>query len=257
MGDNKGFITLHRKIIDWEWYDDVNTFKLFIHMLLKANHSGKQWRGIEIERGSFVTSISSLASETGLTSQQVRTSIKKLKSTNEITSQTTNRNTLIIVLKYSVYQDYDIDSNKQNNTPNNKQITNKQHSNNKQVTTTNNVNNDNNDNSTLKEKNTKKEKSYFENEELNQTFLDFIEHRKKMKSPMTEIAISRMVSKLFNIAKTDGERIEILNESIINGWKGIFELKPKSSKSSNPFLDKIKERSSNDIIDIQNNHRND
>lgn len=134
MSRKEGFITLHRKIIDWEWYTDLPTFKLFIHMLLMANHTENQWRGKVIQRGSFMTSIANLSSQTGLSIQQVRTSIKRLKSTNEITSISTNRNTLITVLKYNDYQDNSDKPNKLSNKVSNKQATNKQQTNNKQIT---------------------------------------------------------------------------------------------------------------------------
>ena len=31
-----GWIKIHRKITEWEWYDDVNTFRLFMHLILKS-----------------------------------------------------------------------------------------------------------------------------------------------------------------------------------------------------------------------------
>ena len=39
-----GYIKLHRSIMDWRWYDDPNTFRMFVHLLLKANHAAKDWR---------------------------------------------------------------------------------------------------------------------------------------------------------------------------------------------------------------------
>ena len=33
----EGFINLHRKILDWEWYDDINVFRVFTHLLLTVN----------------------------------------------------------------------------------------------------------------------------------------------------------------------------------------------------------------------------
>ena len=133
----EGFIQLHRKIMCWDWYDDLNTFKLFIHCLLKANHKDKNWRGNTVKRGTFITSTEKLSKETGLTIQQVRTSLKKLEKTSEINKQTTNLNTCISMVNYNSYQGH------------NKQTTNKQQTNNKQVTTTNNDNNDNNEYKTI------------------------------------------------------------------------------------------------------------
>lgn len=139
--ENKGFVSLWRCITEWEWYADVNTFKLFMHCLLKANYKNKSWQGIEIKRGSFITSLDNLAFETGLTKMQVRTAIKKLKLTHEITCETTSRYSTITVNNYNLYQ--------QSNTQDNTQITYKQHTDNIRVTLTNNDNNVNNENNIL------------------------------------------------------------------------------------------------------------
>jgi hypothetical protein len=105
-------------MLEWEWYNDVNTFRLFTHLLFKANWEDKKWCGVIVKRGEIITSLSTLAEQTGLTLQQVRTSISKLQSTNEITSKTTNKYSIISITNYNNYQD--------SNTQNNKQITNKQ-----------------------------------------------------------------------------------------------------------------------------------
>ena len=81
----EGWVKLHRKMINWEWYQDTNTFKLFCHFLLIANVADKKWKGITIKRGQFVRTLANLAVETGLTIDEVRTAIKHLESTNEIT----------------------------------------------------------------------------------------------------------------------------------------------------------------------------
>ena len=128
MNDDKSFIKVHRKMLKWEWYNDINTKVLFIHLLLIANWEDKKWQGLLIERGSVVTSIKNLSQQTKLSIQKVRTSLDKLKSTNEITIKTTNKYTVISINNYDLYQ--------QNNKQNNKQVTNKQQTNNKQITTT-------------------------------------------------------------------------------------------------------------------------
>jgi regulator of replication initiation timing len=103
MGDI-GWIKLHRKLIDWEWYKDVNTFKLFIHILLKANIEPKHWQGHLIKRGQILTSIKSLSNETGLTEKQVRTALNKLEKTKEVGKQTTSQNTTLTMINYELYQ---------------------------------------------------------------------------------------------------------------------------------------------------------
>lgn len=119
-----GWIKLHRSILEWEWYNDNNTKIVFLHLLLTANHKEKKWQGITIKRGQKLTSLQHLAEETNLSMQQVRTALDKLKSTNEITTKSTNKNTLITVEKYSNYQDKDEDNNKQDNIRRNNRTTN-------------------------------------------------------------------------------------------------------------------------------------
>ena len=131
----EGWIKLHRKLLEWEWYRDNNVKIVFLHLLLIANHTEQKWQGRTISRGQKITSIEHLAKETNLSVMQVRTALKKLKSTNEITIETTNKNTLITIEKYNDYQLKEFENNKQNNKPYNNEITNKQQTNNKQITT--------------------------------------------------------------------------------------------------------------------------
>jgi hypothetical protein len=127
MTNQQGWIKLHRQILEWEWYSDNNCFRLFLHLLLKANHKEKRFKGIELKVGSIVTSRDLLARETGLTSQQIRTALTKLISTNEITSKTSSQGTIIQIVSYEKYQ---VSTN---------EITNEQPTSNQQLTTNNNV----------------------------------------------------------------------------------------------------------------------
>jgi hypothetical protein len=102
-----GWIRLHRSIIDWEWYSDPNTSRLFIHCLLRANHEDVKWRGHEIKRGQFLTSLETLSNETSLSVSQIRTAIKKLEVTSELASKSQARCRMITVLKYNLYQSDD------------------------------------------------------------------------------------------------------------------------------------------------------
>lgn len=99
-----GYIKLHRKMTEWEWYKDIPTKTLYIHLLLKANWSPINYQGVEIESGTVVTTIKELSDETHLSIQQTRTAISHLKSTNEITIKSTNKKTLIHIEKWGTYQ---------------------------------------------------------------------------------------------------------------------------------------------------------
>ena len=130
---NNGFILLHRSILEWEWYSDTNTKNLFIHCLLKANFEEKKWQGTLIKRGEFITSVDTLATEIRLSPQMIRTSLSKLKSTNEISVESTNKGTRITICKYDSYQDIKKHSNKRTTSA----VTNEQQTDNKPSTTTN------------------------------------------------------------------------------------------------------------------------
>lgn len=104
LGESKSWIKIYRKFLEWEWYDDTNTKILFLHLLLKANYKDKQWRGITIKRGQVLTGRFKLSKELGISEQMVRTSLTKLKSTNEITNETTSQYTVITIKNYNEYQ---------------------------------------------------------------------------------------------------------------------------------------------------------
>lgn len=100
-----GFIVIHRQIIDWEWYRNDNTFRLFIHLLLKANYEYGRFEGKVISRGQLVTSLPSLAKELDFTIQQARTALSHLISTGEITSKAYQKYRVITIVNYDKYQD--------------------------------------------------------------------------------------------------------------------------------------------------------
>ena len=132
------YIRLFRKFTKWEWYDDANTMRVFLHCLLNANYSDKKWRGILVKRGSFLTGRRKLAVSLNLTEMQIRTALNKLKSTSEITIETTSEYSIITINNWDSYQP--------NNQPLNQQITNEQPTNNQRVTTTNKDNKENKEN---------------------------------------------------------------------------------------------------------------
>ncbi|WP_052184253.1 hypothetical protein [Psychroserpens sp. Hel_I_66] len=138
---NTGFIMLHREIMEWEWYTDVNTCRLFIHCLLKINYSQKRWQGITVNQGEFITSYEKLAVETGLTVSKVRTAFSKLISTNAVSVETTTTYTKVKIPKFADFivnsTTNDTHINKPNDKQNSKPITINSQTNNNQLTTTN------------------------------------------------------------------------------------------------------------------------
>ena len=132
----KGFIVLHKKLLNWEWYTDANTYRLFIHLLLKANYTDKKWRGKLIKRGQLVTSLDHLKTELQLSIQQMRTGLDKLVMTENIIKEATNNFTLITIVNYDYYQKTKKFIDKSTNKPTSTKTTIQQQSSNNQITTT-------------------------------------------------------------------------------------------------------------------------
>lgn len=98
------YVKISRKILDWEWYTDINTKVLFLHILLKANWKPSRFQGTEVPRGSLVTSQQNMAAETGLTIKNVRTALKHLKNTGEVAVSRHPKFSVITVKNYNQYQ---------------------------------------------------------------------------------------------------------------------------------------------------------
>ena len=98
------YIKLSRNILEWEWWHDINTFRVFIFLLLKANWKDGTWKGVMVKRGSYISSLDKLAEDTDLTRDEVRTVIKHLIKTKEITTHATRKYTVFTVVNYDFYQ---------------------------------------------------------------------------------------------------------------------------------------------------------
>lgn len=107
------YLKLHRKMLNWGWYDDINTKVVFLHCLLKTNWLPGEWHGIEYKAGEFITSLETLSNETHLSISQVRTAIKHLEMTGEITSKSQGKCRLITVNNWDAYQGSDKEDDKE------------------------------------------------------------------------------------------------------------------------------------------------
>ena len=126
----EGWISLHRKFLSWEWFDKPEMVQLFIWLLLNANYADTKWQGKVIKRGQMLTTTPKIMEALRLTEQQTRTCIGRLKSTGEITCNSTNKYTIITICNYDRYQDDNFTSNGQNNGQSNTPATDKQRTNN-------------------------------------------------------------------------------------------------------------------------------
>jgi biotin operon repressor len=137
---NNGFITLHRRILDWQWYSDANVSRVFLHILLSANHKDRKWKTINIKRGQLATSYDSISVKLGLTARQVRTAISKLKKSGECVTRRSGLFLLVTVVKYDDYQNNRVEEVTRSVTRKSPES----HENVTRMSINNNVNNDNN-----------------------------------------------------------------------------------------------------------------
>lgn len=99
-----GFVVLYRSILNWEWYNDANTFRLFVHLILTANYTSAKWKNRQIDVGQRITSLTKLSQELNLSIKQIRTCLKHLEQTGEVALETSSQYTLITINNYEKYQ---------------------------------------------------------------------------------------------------------------------------------------------------------
>lgn len=240
MAETSTFVKLDRNILKWRWYKDETTFRLFVHLIINANISDCGFEKITVRRGQLVTSYPHLAYDLGVSVKKIRTALNHLKETGEVAVSSCSKYSVITVLNYDKYQ-----SNGQSNgQPEGSQRADKGQSKGRQG-------------ATIKEykelKNGKKERNIRDafvefadgDEVLLQALRDFEQMRKTIKAPLTERAKTILLSKLQTFPRN--QWAEILNQSVLNGWKSIYPLdrnKKQDSftlsngmKTTNPFLE--------------------
>ena len=104
MQKELGWICLHRSLLEWEWYSDISTTRLWIHCLLKASHKDLIYKNIEVPRGSFCTTLPKLQSETKISARTLRTCLAKLILTGNIENKATNKYRLISIVNFEKFQ---------------------------------------------------------------------------------------------------------------------------------------------------------
>ena len=184
----KGFILLHRSFLDWEWYKVPSVRIVFEYCLMRANYTDTKIQGIKLKRGQFLTSIPTIAEANGITIQNVRTALKKLEDSGNLTRTTHSKYSIITVVNYNEYQisNSQLTDNQQSA---NSQLTDNQQSANSQLTTDNKNNTKN-----------KKERN--------------IKERKKFVPPTVEEAKAYISEKHLNV-----DPVRFVNYYESTGWK--------------------------------------
>lgn len=71
--------------------------------------------------------------------------------------------------------------------------------------------------------------AYTENEELRKALREYIQMRTAIRKKMTNRALELAFMELDKLARTDAEKVAIVNQSIMNSWQGLFALKENST----------------------------
>ena len=133
-----GYIKIDRKILEWKWYKNEHTKTVFFHCLLKANWKDGTFEEKNVPIGSFISSIQKLSDELSLTQREIRTAIKHLKMTGEMTVTPYSKYSVFTINNYSKYQLCDKQNDKQvtgKRQASDRQATSKCQTDDKQVTT--------------------------------------------------------------------------------------------------------------------------
>jgi len=140
-----GYVKLYRKSLNSSVWKNPVVWMVWSWCLMKANHEPHNFpfngTDIEIKRGQFITGIFKAIKEIPISAQNHRTAITYLKSTNRITVKSTNKFSLITIIKWEQYQSNDIKLTSKLTD----KLTNHSQATNKPLTTYKNDKNDNNE----------------------------------------------------------------------------------------------------------------
>lgn len=228
-----GYILLSRRITESGIWDKPPLYiKVWVYLLSLAQH--KEFKNLK--RGQLRTSIPEIIEACSWkvgyrierpSKDQVYKILEWLRSVNEGGNESKTKATMITTTKathgllinidnYCIYQDSK--SYEANDEANDERVTKAERKQRQGDNINKNVNKDNNDkNEVIKE--------YTSNPLLLESLNDFIKMRKANKGAFTDKALTLLLGKLDKLAKTDQQKIDLLNESILNGWKGIFPIK--------------------------------
>jgi len=238
----QGWISLHRSIQEnFVWKDKpFNRGAAWIDLILLANHEARKMSSgghlITVERGQLFTSSVSLSEKWGWSRGKVERFLELLESDQMIERKRTSNGQLITLVNYSFYQDGGQKTDTKR-TSNGQQTDSRRTSNGQQTDTNNNDNNENNVNNGNNETKKSAPRCYFPKDvRLETVFQEFLAMRKRMKKKDTDYAIKLLLSKLERMSTDPDVQAKIIEQSIMNGWIGIFELKDETKKQNRDLL---------------------
>ncbi len=164
---------------------------------------------MNLRSGQFITGRKALEAATGIEQSKCERLLKLFKTTQQIEQQKTNKFRIITICNWDKYQDIEQQ--------------NEQQVNNNRTTSEQQVNTNKKD---KKVKNVKKEHIAFELPEWikPETWEAFKEMRQRKRAPLIDHAAILIVKNLEKLKLLGNDPNEVLNESIMKSWTGVFPL---------------------------------
>ena len=185
---------------------------------MKATHKEVRqmvgYQEVTLTPGQFVFGRIKASEETGLSVQTIRTCVDQLRKRQNLTIKSTNHYSIISIVNWGKYQEASTS-----------QLTSNQPATNQQLTTNKN------------DKNAKKEKKVPKKDDFCVILPDsidkdiwesFVGMRKEIKRPITNHAKGLLINKLNRLKNEGNAPNEVLEQSIINSWQGVFPIKGNS-----------------------------
>lgn len=223
----QGFLRISRNIVDWDWYTDANTFRVFMHLLLTANYKDCNYKGVEVKRGQVATSRMEIAKALRMSEQNVRTSLSHLKSTSEITSKSTNKLTIITLCKYDSWQDLVSESNQQTNRESTDNLTVNQPAIEEESNKYNNNNKEKEDTKVSpKKKAQENDEPIVIAPEMQEVVDKWMQYKKEKKQSYKPTGFKTFYKKLCELSDNNPQvAMAIVEKSMQNNYAGIFALR--------------------------------
>ncbi len=200
-----GYIKEYRSLISWGWFKDPFTAHLWEYLRLAANWDESIFKGEPVHRGELVTSYPAMAEATGMSVQNVRTAIRHLKKTGEITMRSYRDFSVVTVVNYNKYQSDDSSEADRpaDNLPKPAKCPPKP-----------------------KEPKAEKEPDWTErfNEPVRSAVADWLLYKAERREAYKPTGLKSLLTEIENRVKKHGEQAvdEVIRLSMANSWKGII-----------------------------------
>ncbi len=95
-----GFVKISGDLTSWAWINDSKTVYIYVRLLLGAAWCETDFRDVHLKRGQIAISQREFAEKCGVTYQELRTVLNRLRATQKITQTTTHKISVITLLEY-------------------------------------------------------------------------------------------------------------------------------------------------------------